>query len=338
MDSTSIDSTTIATFQPVAHTANDTCAVNVTGTTVVSVAEMPQDDSQPSGWVQLLLPLGIALFVVFLEKWLSLYYDHRQQRKARKRYRETVLDWIGNIMPFERNFNQTISELSKNISSSEDMLPLPYAMPLALHDKLTGMSVEQMADAFLRDFKNKKDERYVQMFNILSGFEFLSKTTESVTKSYDLYNKQMFDLCRDWNATYESFIDKYNSMPEPNQYQTVVEAWQKELVNTPSSRTVHIRYLEKLLVLAAKSKDFSTLSLINRMRRTVQQSQGTSNGFADNFGAMSHNLDVTIDSLVNAVQYFRDNEPDDCCFFIKMFGLCPAKESNTVHVGIVSEQ
>ena len=109
MDSTSIDSVATVTIQPIVHRANDTCAVNVTGTTVVSVAEMPQDDSQPNAWVQLLLPLAIALFVVLLEKWLSLYYECKQQRKARKRYRETVLDWIGNIMPFEKSFNQTVS-------------------------------------------------------------------------------------------------------------------------------------------------------------------------------------------------------------------------------------
>ena len=296
-------------FLPVAHTANDTCAVNVTGTTVVSVAEMPQDNNQPNGWVQLLLPLAIALFVVFLEKWLGLYYERKQERKARKRYRETVLDWIGNIMPFERSFNQTVSDLSKNIANSDDMQPVAYAMPLALHDKLTGMSVEQMTDAFLSDFKKDKDIRYTQMFNILSGFEFLSKTTESVTKSYESYNKQSFDLCREWNSTYESFIDKYNSLPESNQYQTIVEAWQMELVKTPGLRTVHLRYLEKLLVMADKSKDYAILSLINRMRRTVLQSQGTSKGFATNFEAMEQSLDITIESLIKAARYFRDNEP-----------------------------
>lgn len=307
MDTTSIDSTAIATFQPVAHTANDTCAVNETGTTVVSVADMPQEN-QPNGWVQLLLPLAIALFVVFLEKWLSLYYERKQERMARMRYRETVLDWIGNIMPFERSFNQTVSDLSKNIANSDDMQPVAYAMPLALHDKLTGMSVEQMTDAFLSDFKNDKDIRYTQMFNILSGFEFLSKTTEGVTKSYESYNKQLFDLCREWNSTYESFIDKYNSLPQSNQYQTIVETWQMELVKAPGLRTVHLRYLEKLLIIADKSKDYVILSLTNRMRRTVLQSQGISKGFATNFETMSQNLGFTIDSLVKAAQYFKDNE------------------------------
>ncbi len=293
-------------FMPVQPTA-DTCAVKVTGTTVVSLADFPSGN-QPNGWLQLFVPVAVALFVVFLEKWLYLLYERSKEREARKRYRNTVLDWIKNITTSEKSFNQTVSNLSKKISGSDEMLPTAFAMPLVLHDSLKDMSVEKMTDAFLSDFKKDKDVRYVRMFNIIYGFAFLKKITDSVTHSYESYNKQLFDLCREWNTTYESFIDNYNSMPVPNQYQKIVEAWQMELVKKPGSRKVHLSFLEKLFFKADEFKDYKTLSLINRMRKTVLQSEKISNGFADNFKEMSENIGLTIDSLSESEQYFRKDK------------------------------
>lgn len=306
METSVKDNTTVALFQPVLPTS-DTCAVNITDTTVVSVADFPREN-QPNGWLQLLVPVAVALFVVFLEKWLIIWCDRSKERKARKLYRNTVLDWIANILPSEKAFNQTVSILSSNISSSDEMQPVAYAMPLSLHDKLSDMSVEKMTEAFLSDFQKDKDERYVRMFNIISGFEFLTKMIEGVTQTYDNYNKQSFEQCREWNATYESFIDSYNAMPLHNPYQTIVEAWQMELVKKTDSRTVNLRYLEKLFITADKSKDYKTLSLINRMRRTVIQSQKISEGFAEIFLAMASNIELTINSLLESETFFRKDK------------------------------
>ncbi len=300
------DSTTTALFQPVYPTV-DTCAVNVTGTTVVSVADFPREN-QPNGWLQLFVPVAVALFVVFLEKWLTLLYDRSKEREARKRYRNAVLDWISNITSSEKTFNQSVSNLSKNILSSDEMQPVAYAMPLSLHDKLSDMSVEKMTEAFLTDFKKDKEKRYVNMFNIISGFEFLTKMTEGVAQTYEHYNKQSFEQCREWNSTYESFIDSYNAMPLNSPYQAIVEAWQTELVKTPGSRKVHLRYLEKLFYKAVELNDYKTLSLINRMRKTVLQSQKISEGFADNFSAMANNIELVIDSLSESEAYFRKDK------------------------------
>ena len=306
MDILSKETLTAASFQPVL-TNNDTCAVNLKGTSVVSIADFPKEN-QPNGWIQLFVPVAVTLFVVFLEKWLVMLYDSCKECKARKRYRNTVLDWVKKITTSEKAFNQTVSNLSIRIFDSDEMLPVAYAMPLVLHNSLKDMSVEKMTDAFLSDFKKDKEVRYVRMFNIISGIEFLKKMTEGVTHSYEEYNKQSFDLCREWNNTYESFIDSYNAMPLNNPYQTIVEAWQTELVKTPSSRKVHLIFLEKLFYKAVELNDFKTLSQINRMRKTVLQSETISEGFAKNFMEISETIEQTIDSLSESEQYFRKDK------------------------------
>ena len=300
------DTASIIDFIPLQPTV-DTCKVNVTDTTIVSVTHFPTDN-QPNGWLQLLLPAVVALIVVFLEKWVAKIFECRKERDKRKRYRNTVLDWIKNITTSEKSFNQTVKCLSTSISSSDDMQPVAYAMPLVLHDSLKDMSVEKMTDAFLSDFKKDKEERSKKVFAIISGITFLKKINEKVIQSYETYNRKSFDLCQEWNTTYESFLDNYNAMQVPNQYQQIVQEWQMELVKKPGSRKVHLDFLEKVLLIANKSKDYKTLSLINRLRRTVLQSEKNIIGFADNFKGMSNSISLTIDSLLESEQYLRKDK------------------------------
>lgn len=143
-------------YNTLSDLSQDISPVAVTGTMEVSVSNMPKDN-QPNGWVQLLLPIFITLFVVFIDKWVTRWYAHRDEKEARKQFRDTVLDWIMKIEPIERSFCQSVQQLSDSIQASDDMQPVAFAMPLTLHDKMKEMSVEKMTDAFLKDFKDDKD-------------------------------------------------------------------------------------------------------------------------------------------------------------------------------------
>lgn len=184
--------------------AGDTGTITATGTTVVPVSDMPKEN-QPNGWLQLLLPIAITLLVVFVEKWVSRGFEKKDAKQARKKFRETVLDWTAKIQPVEKRFYQSIRDLSAAIKSSDDMQPVAYAMPLTVPEKLNELTVEKMTDAFLTDFEDDKDMRYKHLYNIISDLEFLSKISNSVKESYETYNKQLFALCQEWNEAYVAF-------------------------------------------------------------------------------------------------------------------------------------
>lgn len=294
--------------QPVSVVLSDTSAVTVTGTTVVSVSDMPKEN-QPNGWLQLLLPIAITLLVVFVEKWVSRGFEKKDAKQARKKFRETVMDWIANIQPIEKGFSQSIRDLSAAIKASDDMQPIAYAMPLTVPDKLKELTVEKMTDAFLTDFEDDKHKRYKHLYNILSDLEFLSKISINLKESYETYNKQSFALCQQWNEAYESFVNRYNQLGQGNPYDCEVAGWWNELFKVKrSSLKIHLTYLDRLDTIAFQTNDYITLAIINKMHIITKQSEATSSGYVKVFPNIAGSIDDTLNTLSVAEQYFRNNE------------------------------
>lgn len=308
-DSIAKDSLAVSfdTLQPMETVVEDTSTVSVVGTTSVAVVDMPKEQG-PGAWLQLLIAIIVPLIVVYVDKKYTSHHERQKEEDKRKRYRITVLDWIKNIQPIEQVFSQSVHELAKAIGESDDMQPQAYALPLTLHDKLIDMTVEQMTEAFLSDFENEKDKRYAHMYIILSNFEYLSKITESVKLSYDTYNKQAFALCQEWNKLYDDLIVHFNGMPNVNPYNTIVTGWMMELLQKPNSVAAHAKALNMINLVAVKEKDVDTFIKTNKMHHIAVQVQTLNTGYAQTFSEMAHNIDNTLNSLVEAENYFRENE------------------------------
>ena len=289
---------------PVVH---DTSAVSLVDSTDVSVNHQLLE-TQPNGWLLLFFSIAIPLFVVFLEKWVSRYYENRDGKAARKQFRETVLDWIITISPIEMKFSESVHDLAGRIKKSDDMLPVPYALPLTLPNKMMSMSIEIMSEMFLKDFKEEKDRRYSNMYNIISNLEYLSKATNSALESYKSYNSQSFALCKEWNSLYETFLNKCNALKDKNPYSAVITIWFAQLISSPNSINVHIKALEAMSIIAFNENDFDMMSLVSKMMNIAKQNQATSVGFAKVFSDMANNIDSSLKSLSEAVQFFRENE------------------------------
>ena len=286
----------------------DSAVVDTTTTISVAEAKQPIENgtfSQPNGWLQLSLPLLVAIFVVLLDKWIDRRNAKANAKETRKCYRNTVLDWIKNILPVEKTFSQSVHDLAKSVGESDDMQPQPFAMPLTMHDKLHEMTVEKMTEAFMHDFKDDKDKRYINMYNILSNFEYLNRITVGVMQSYDTYNKQSFALCGEWNALYDDLMVHFSKLPQSNPYNTIVTAWMVELMQKPNSVVVHGKYLNMLNLKAIGEKDVDTFTRINKLHRVVLQVQALNIGIGKNFSDMAANIDLTLNSLAEAEAYFR---------------------------------
>lgn len=250
----------------------------------------------------------MPLIVVYIDKKYTSRHERKNDEDKRKRYRIIVLNWIKNIQPIEQDFSQSVHELAKAISESDDKQPQAYALPLTLHEKLNEMTVEQVTDAFLSDFENDKEKRYAHMYNILTNFEYLSKITESVKLPCDTYNKQAFALCQEWNKQYDDLMVHFNGMPNVNPYSTIVTGWMMELFQKPNSVAVHEKELNMLNLVAVKEKDVDTFVKTNKMHHIAVQVQVLNTGYAKNFSDMAQNIDKTLKSLVEAESYFRENE------------------------------
>ena len=297
------------TLEATDYMASDTLGI----TAIESIPSCLGDDnqvSQPGGWLQLILPVVIALFVVFLEKWVSRGYEKRDQKEARKQYRETVLDWINKIMPLEKDFSKSVHKLSKAINASDVLQPEPYVIPITLHDKLSDLSIEKMTEAFVRDYKDDKGdkgERFAKMCDIFSNLDFLSKTYEVAIKAYDAYYKQADFHCNEWSRIYTMLTERLSVNPtKGNLYYTIFQNWAIEDKEHPNSVKNHIKYLDIIYGTAFSSQDYETLSYVNRLRLTAQQSQALRKVYANTFETIASNIDLTLDRLSNIDVFFRN--------------------------------
>jgi len=82
----SVDSNSevLDTFNPISVSVKDTCNQAVSETMEVPASHILKDN-KPNEWVQLLLPIFITLFVVFVEKWVTRWYSHSDEKEANAR-------------------------------------------------------------------------------------------------------------------------------------------------------------------------------------------------------------------------------------------------------------
>lgn len=292
------------TLEATDYVASDTLGI----TSFESIPSSAEDykGSQPGGWLQLLLPVGITLLVVFIEKWVSRGYEKRDQKEARKQYRETVLDWITKIMPLEKEFSKSVLALSKAINASDVLQPEPYVIPITLHDKLSDLSIEKMTEAFVRDYKDDKDVRFAKMCDLFSNLDFLSRTYDVAIKAYDSYYKQAGFHCNEWDRIYTMFTERLSVNPKGYLYFTIFQKWTIENNEHPNSVKVHNKYLDMIYSSAASSQDYETLSYVNRLRLTVQQSLALRRVYVNTFETIACNIDSTLDRLSNIDAFFRN--------------------------------
>ena len=261
-------------------------------------------DNQPSGWTQLFIAVCVPLFVVFLEKWITKGITNKKGKNERKKYRKTVIDWIRLIDPIETNLSESLSALSDLVEQSDDMQPERYAMPTTIPDKLGALTVEQMMDAFMTDFKGDKRKCSTHVYNIISCLEFLSKTKDKITNAYDSYNKQSFSCCKQWNSELDEF-KKWKLQQNNESINRIVGLWAASLIVKKDSILAHEKLVNDILQLY--SSDSNITPTLIRMRNILLQRKALSSGFASVFDNLSQNINVSLQQLSEACVFFENN-------------------------------
>ncbi len=299
-----ITTDTIATFDS-AFAAADSGFTHVVDTCAATIVQKTQATNEPWPWAPIWIPTlcSIAVFVLGwvltrLFKWIDDY-------KARSNYRSMLVDWVDMVVPVEEKFVESIEALSNAIAGSDNMQPEPYAMPQSIPDRLNELSLEQLTDAFLRGAKDDKQKRNAHLFNIVSGFEFLGKMSHQVATTYETYNKQAFDLCREWNEVYQSFVNQVKISSHVVEYQQLLRVWQFELIIQRDSTKVHQKHIGEFYTHADAFNDNDILPLINRMRYIIQLSQALRKGMAENFANMANATKASLNAMFEAAEYFR---------------------------------
>lgn len=259
-------------------------------------------NGQPSGWTQLFIAIGIPLFVVFLDKWITKCHTKKKEKRERERYRKTVIDWIRLITPIENKLSESMSDLSNSIAQSDNMQPERYAMPATIPDKLGSLTVEQMMNAFVTDFKGDKNKCSAHIYNIISCLDFLSKTKNEIAKVYDAYNKQSVSCCEQWNTDISAF-KKWNMQHNEATTNEIVKVWAAGLIAKKDSIQTHEKLVDDILQLHNVDVDI-TPTLI-KMKNVIMQRKTLSSGYASIFKDFASRIDISLEHLSDACDFFE---------------------------------
>ena len=134
-----------------------------------------------------------------------------------------------------------------------------------------------------------------------------TKAKEHPEHSYCFVNGSIADR-EPVNKLYDDLMVHFNGMPNVNPYSTIVTGWMMELLQKPNSVAAHEKALNMFNLVAVKEKDVDTFVKTNKMHHIAVQVQALNIGYAKNFSDMAQNIDNTLKSLVEAENYFRENE------------------------------
>ena len=261
---------------------------------------------QPGPWATILVPTVCGL-IVFAVGWiLTRYFKKLDDKKNRFAYRSLVIDWVKLIEHSADQFIQSINNIADSIGQSDNMQPEPFSVPQAIPYRLNELPLEILTDAFLRGKKgNERKRSNVHFFNIVSGFEYLSKMSEQVQSYYERYNKQALDLCKEWNENYTQFVDALNSSQSLNAYKTMKDSWDAAFLETRDSMKVHHDHLSSFVDLADSLKDRDIISYVNRLSLIIEQRKALNVGFAQLFESLAEATRESYSAMREAAEFFK---------------------------------
>ena len=275
---------------------------------VTSTSVSPSKPEPPGPWLQMTLPLIVALLIVFIEKWLTQVVDGNNARRKRLETRHMILNWIDLILPTEINMAKSLAELSKNIIESDEMLAVPFRLPQTIPNKINDFPIDVLTAAFLQDNKTKDDmkERNDCFYNIVSNIQYLTKLQDNILETYEKYNRQAWEICKEWNVRYMEFVDKFNDSIYGRDYDKIIIAWNEEQRNKPNSPSVHLKYLNRLFEDADNKYDTTMVADLNRLIVIQKQSISLNEGYSKLFSEINKNIIKVIEILQESSEFFKD--------------------------------
>ena len=283
--------------------AIDSGAVN----TVAVVGD--RHDYQPGAWAPIVVPT-VCSIIVFVIGWvLTRYFKKKDEKKSRNTYKALVIGWIRMIETSEEQFIQSIKDISASIGESDNMQPEPFSVPQAIPHRLNEFPLEKLTDVFLNSKKgNERIRSEVHFFNIVSGFEYLSKMAEQVQSFYERYNKETLDLCQEWNTVYSQFVDSLNSSLSLKYYKPIKNSWDSAFRENKDSIKVHQNHIVQFANQADSLKDKTIIAFINRLGVILEQRKAINTGFAQLFESMADFTHESYQSMREAADYFDDKK------------------------------
>ncbi len=272
----------------------------------------------------ILIPTFVTILVFVLGLLAKWIYDHVQRYKSTKTYRDVVFAWTDIILEAVNTQGQSLKELSKGLSETESLYPQRYAFSRSMTDKLSELSAEKVVSVFVMNSRCKRkveDKRAKYSFNLVSQYDFLASVESFVKEAYDTYNHQANDLREQWNSLLGEFQHEIDAVkPETTKEFQVVSAlrgtadsYMKQRGQKDSMGELYTRLIIPLNDTVDNCKRAYpevrccqlVYECVRKMIILYNNWFALKNGYAEVFGGYAASIDKSIDSLQQAIEYYK---------------------------------
>lgn len=245
--------------------------------------------------------------IIFVLGWiLTVIIAKIGEWIKRCNFKHVVLDWIELTVPMEKHLAQSLGDLSVELKTTDEMIPLRYNMPLTVPNKIRDMSVERMMDSFMAGWycKTKRTKRSSNMYNIISQFEYLTRASDEIIKAYESYNTQTYAQVQEWNVL-NNQLRQMLLQHRSEAINSIVNKFDSDYETSPNSLRIRNLFVESFH--GSMGLGNAEIALLQRMHQVQNQIEVFQRKYAEVFEGQAKAIEDSVEALEKARKFFRKN-------------------------------
>lgn len=268
----------------------------------------------------------LASLLVFVLGWVVKFiYDKVIERKRITTYRKVVFEWSSLVCEAARKQKNSLMELSEKLAVTDSLYPEKYTFSRSMSDKLKDLTAEQAISVFVNNCRVcvNEDKRAKYAFNLVSQYDFLASIESTVFKQYDAYNSYANELREEWNTLIIALFHEIDAVRFESTMDEQVHCQLKEIINIFLKKKIRIDLLEETYLHLIRPLNerihrfkvecpevrsfFAAYECAQKMELLYRNWKASNNGYSIVFKNLASAIDVSISSLYEAIEYFKQS-------------------------------
>ena len=274
----------------------------------------------------IVIPTVVSVVVFGLGIVINWLQKKRRCRSETIDFRNALFTWCDMVEKPVRKQCESLEALSDDIVSNKTIQGVRYSFSKSMVQHLEIASAENVIQHLINRSSAKKgeDKRAVFAFNMVSQIDYLQSVEIEIARQYDAYQIQSQEFLPEWNAEIMNIKEKILAKPTCSREQIMLQ----EINNTyslwandsTSDEYVDVFKIQDRLLLpivnacnkqSILGQEFKNVESINKSALTlltiIKRWQALNLGFSEVFRLYSRCESDSIDSLMEAVCYFKNN-------------------------------
>src|SRR5574344_1703171 len=161
----------------------------------------------------IVVPTVASILIFIIGQLIDNFFTNRKIKieivNETKNNRDVILEWINLSEESIRTLADHCIDLSRNISSLDNIMHVPLTINSLSIGRMGGLSLEFFSKSLVITSMSTKGKKIddSNLFNLISEVDFLQKIDRSIVENYDNYGKQAFELQKEWNNNLNDLKD-----------------------------------------------------------------------------------------------------------------------------------